>query len=323
MKLVKRYWILLKITYKQKRNEGKMILKNLSIGSKIKYGKYSIKNGTPYQLTWIVADKNHIGYPANSVTLVTDSIIDYLSIDTREPKNPISSAVQNVANDKWSISTLRQYLNKSGLSWYSQSHAYDESPNSSVLDNPLSNYDTNCAFLTNFTSDELSIMLKTTYTTVLSKIYNQSGVEYCTDNVLLMSNTEIGFANENNLEEGRVFEYFRLGGKFCKDNKYSSVCPKAQPNIFFLRTPDSGAVQRTRYCSAVGSLGYGRSSSSYGIRPVVNISDSINVSDNIDSDGYYTLNFNSVLPTIESVAWEFSNDLATNENVIIKIKVGG
>ena len=57
-------------------------LSNLANKSKVKFGSLY---GSP--IVWIVADKNHAGYPSNSVTLVTNQIIKMLCFDAAEPSN--------------------------------------------------------------------------------------------------------------------------------------------------------------------------------------------------------------------------------------------
>ena len=57
-------------------------LSNLANKSKVKFGSLY---GSP--IIWLVADKNHAGYPSNSVTLVTNQIIKMLCFDATEPSN--------------------------------------------------------------------------------------------------------------------------------------------------------------------------------------------------------------------------------------------
>ena len=52
------------------------ILSNLPLGALIKFGKHQVGTETAEPIIWMVADKNHSGYPANSVTLNAQKIID-------------------------------------------------------------------------------------------------------------------------------------------------------------------------------------------------------------------------------------------------------
>ena len=56
-----------------------------------------------------MADKNHAGYPSNSVTLVTNQIIKMLCFDATEPSNGNSDRC-NYGNNRYIYSNLRQWL---------------------------------------------------------------------------------------------------------------------------------------------------------------------------------------------------------------------
>ena len=62
-------------------------LSNLPIGAKVKFGKHSVNGETAQPITWVVVAKNHTGYPSNSVTLLTEKIIDLRAFDAKEPNN--------------------------------------------------------------------------------------------------------------------------------------------------------------------------------------------------------------------------------------------
>lgn len=48
-------------------------ISNLAVGAKVKFGSLHGK-----AIVWKIGDKNHSGYPANSVTLVMEQIIKIL-----------------------------------------------------------------------------------------------------------------------------------------------------------------------------------------------------------------------------------------------------
>ena len=54
---------------------------SLSVGDKIKFGKYQVETETPQEIIWKIADKNHNGYPIDSITLLTEKIIDLRGFD--------------------------------------------------------------------------------------------------------------------------------------------------------------------------------------------------------------------------------------------------
>ena len=58
-------------------------LSNLAIGSKVKFGSYSVNGETAQPIVWTIVAKNHTGYPDNSVTLHTSNIIDLRCFDAK------------------------------------------------------------------------------------------------------------------------------------------------------------------------------------------------------------------------------------------------
>ena len=90
-------------------------LSNLTVGSKIKFGTYKVEQSSIEPIIWLIADKNHNGYPANSVTLLTEKIIDLRGFDAKEPSNSNTDR-QKYGNNRYLHSNLRQWLNKSGQS---------------------------------------------------------------------------------------------------------------------------------------------------------------------------------------------------------------
>ena len=135
-------------------------ISNLSLNSKVKFGKYQGK-----QIIWKIADKNHSGYPSNSVTLVSDDIICLKAFDAKEPTNNVDTR-KAYGNNRYSYSNIRQWLNKSGYPWYTSQHSADTPPNGAGVDaNP---YDVESGFLTEFLNDELNAILDTTLLSVMS-----------------------------------------------------------------------------------------------------------------------------------------------------------
>ena len=104
-------------------------LSNLANKSKVKFGSLY---GSP--IIWIVADKNHAGYPSNSVTLVTNQIIKMLCFDATEPSNGNSDR-RSYGNNRYIYSNLRQWLNSPAAAgqWYTAQHSADQTPDSVSL----------------------------------------------------------------------------------------------------------------------------------------------------------------------------------------------
>lgn len=61
---------------------------------------------------WEIGDKNHAGYPANSTTLVAESIIKICCFDAMESDGILDR--ERYGNNRYSLANIRQWLNKSG-----------------------------------------------------------------------------------------------------------------------------------------------------------------------------------------------------------------
>ena len=135
-------------------------LSNLANKSKVKFGSLY---GSP--IVWIVADKNHAGYPSNSVTLVTNQIIKMLCFDATEPSNGNSDR-RGYGNNRYIYSNLRQWLNSPAAAgqWYTAQHSADQTPDSSHVWNGVNPYSGLAGFLNAFTANERAALLNTTIT---------------------------------------------------------------------------------------------------------------------------------------------------------------
>jgi hypothetical protein len=59
-------------------------ISSLAVGAKVKDPNSKFLN---VPILWRIADKNHSGYPANSVTLITEQMIAFRAFDAMEPAN--------------------------------------------------------------------------------------------------------------------------------------------------------------------------------------------------------------------------------------------
>lgn len=248
---------------------------NVSLNDKIKYGSYK---GAP--IIWRIADFNHPGYPSNSVTLISDVILCEKAFDAKEPINSDSDR-QKYGNNRYAHSNLRQWLNKRGSPWYEAQHSADAPPNSSgVSTNP---YDTEPGFLTEFTDDELSVLLETTLTVAKNTVTDRGGSETVVDKIFLASCTEVGFANENGIAEGVQFPIFT-------DNASRIAQHNGSNDYWWLRTPSASSSRSVRIVRSDGSRNNNDAYFAYGgVRPLCNLKSDILVSDSPDGDGCYTI----------------------------------
>ena len=279
------------------------LLSNLPIGAKIKFGKHSVNGETAQPITWVVVAKNHTGYPSNSVTLLTEKIIDLRAFDAKEPNNSDKDIAER-GNNTYSLSNIDQWLNSSKDSWYTPSHSADNAPSAGcVLYGTV--YDSRPGFLSNFTLTERTAILPTT---IIVTKYSHT-TETLSRGVFLPSATEIGAPLS--IADGSPWGYFaNTSSRMCTvtnqcvENTLSTNKPTASPYYWtwLLRSVNASDTYGVASVSQTGSVNYpGAWYGDEGIRPVVNIGGEQKVSDATDSDGCYVPVFNSAPPAPSTI----------------------
>ena len=144
-------------------------------------------------------------------------------------------------------------------------------------------------------------LLETTLTVALNIELDGGGSETVTDKVFLASNTEVGYENQNNIVEGRLFPIFsdfssRIAYITVEGLADSDYDRKPADDVTFwqwlLRTPTTGSSSATRVVDSSNGFGSFHAYSGYsGVRPLCNLSSSVFVSDNPDENGIYTITF--------------------------------
>ena len=271
-------------------------LSNLAVGSKVKFGKYQVNTEDAQPIVWTIVAKNHSctpAYPDNAITLHATEILDLRCFDAKELNN--GNPNRNAGNNRYSVSNIDQWLNKDavGGAWYSAAHSADQSPNSSSVLYANTPYASHPGFLNAFTDAEKAAILTTTIRVVKASTDGGS-YEDISRKVFLPSKTEVGLSNENSIAEGASWTNFTritYVTQQCFDNTLSSEKPSSKNTAWhwWTRTP--------LYTSAnnpwiVGSNGttmarqacYGQ----FGVRPALNLSSTLSVSDSTDADGCYT-----------------------------------
>lgn len=277
------------------------ILSNLPIGAKVKFGKYTVA-GVTHPITWLIVAKNHPNYPSNSVTLLSEKILDCLAVDALEPSNTDRDA-KSGGNNNYPYSNIDQWLNKDNVAgeWYATTHTYDQAPtNEYVLDKR--GYVNRAAFLNGFSTFEKDIILNTPisvkepYTAVILNIVRK---------VFLPSSTEVGEAFSP--PEGSTWEYFTINTgdssrrAFMSPQLFTDTTLPYLPSIitasqpWWLRTPYSGGYI-TEQVMEDGRFDRDHAYESSGIRPATCVTATSKVSDTTDSDGCYTFVWNSAPP---------------------------
>lgn len=272
-------------------------LSSLPIGAKIK-----VPHSVMGNIIFLKADQNHTGYPENSTTLITDELILLRAFDAKEPNNT-NSARRDYGNNRYSVSNIDHWLNSTASAgqWYSPQHSTDQSPNSTnvVSANP---YDTDAGFLNGFDEQFISAIQDTTITVARNTKTDGGGYDTLTRKVFLPSKAELFNQAENSIMEGSLLQYFQANTDSIRiakistyaaednNNKGSSSVTAGTANWYWMRTPNSSESYYVRNVNSSGSLGEHGANNGYdGVRPLCNLNSETPVSDQPDSDGYYSL----------------------------------
>lgn len=288
-------------------------LSNLPIGAKIKFGKHSVNGENAQSIIWLVIAKNHIStpaYPSNSITLLTEKLIDVRCFDEVEPS---SSNVARVGggNNRYSLSNIDQWLNKDNAAgnWYASQHSTDAPPSGlAQYINFETAYMNRPGFLNSFNNIEKNALLNTSIRVVKSST-DGSGYEDIVRKVFLPSITELGLGSENSIAEGAMWSYFNtynrqapLSNQAYNNTKWTTKPSVITENVaYWTRTPVYASPVQVRNVSNSGGIYY---TSAYygilGIRPAINLSSNLSISDTTDGDGCYTVIWNTA-PSAPSI----------------------
>lgn len=255
-------------------------------------------------IVWKIVDKNNQGYPADSITLITDKVIALKGFDAAEPNNSDSNRKGN-GNNNYKLSNIRQWLNANGENWYKVQHEADQAPTADYFWDKHNPYDKEPGFLTNF-SDSFKLNLVDTKLKVARHSLDGGGVEDVPDKIFLASSTEAGLGNELSTPEGYQYKGFTSNdsrkanpSQEALDNSTwkSSSLTTSSNSAWWLRTPYTSNSYGVRRVNGSGGL---YDSSAYfsvtGLRPLCNLKSEILVSDDKNSVGVYTLEFVPAIP---------------------------
>ena len=257
-------------------------ISSLAVGDKIEVpvlSAYQSRFGA--KIVFKVADKNHSGYPSNSVTLITEKIIQLMCSDAKEASNSNSDR-RNYGNNRHIHSNLLQWLNSNATAgnWYSAKHSADAPPtNANVWDN-YNEYDAWAGFLAMLDPKFVAELLDTTLTVVKSSTDGGS-YETFTAKMFLASTTEVGLANENGIAEGVRLAIFSNDAsrvayptaECVNSSEYkNSNFTTSKGWYWWLRTPYSSIAYVVRYVYSDGSLDiYSAYFGVGGVRPLCNL----------------------------------------------------
>ena len=283
------------------------LLSNLPNRALIKFGKHQVASETAQPIIWMVVDKNHSGYPANSVTLITQKIIDLRAYDAKEPNNTSNNNARSRGNTDYELSNINAWLNSSASAgnWYTPTHTYDAPPDDT---NALygTSYQSRPGFLYNFTELERFSILSTTL--------NVKNSKKVTTKVFLPSVVEAGGESTN--DDGSV-KFSGFSGTdsigYLTSQAYGNTTSVNKPEKigdyweYLSRTNNGQSIYTVR--SASTQIYEQPCAGTVGVRPVINLAANLKISDTVDSDGCYT-----VLPQSAPVISGSNTDLGTKGN---------
>ena len=276
------------------------LLSTLPAGTLVKDTNTKYNNAT---IIWRVLGHNHDGQGTTS--LEARDIITLKCFDAKEPTNSDSNR-QSYGNNRYLHSNILQWLNSDAAAnaWYSAQHSADQKPDSSNVwaqsGTPINPYDTEAGFLSNFSADLKAALQTVSKVTAKNTVTDGGGYETVSSKVFLLSTTEVGLANENNVAEGSIYAYYQADNT--NNRRLKNLATGAEGNYsgasspwhWWLRTPISGYSRSARIVLTDGSLNdgiafYGTS----GVAPAYVLLSSVTVSDNPDSDGAYVIEWNA------------------------------
>jgi hypothetical protein len=247
---------------------------NLPIGALVRDDSTKF-NGTP--IVWRVVAQNHVGYPANSTTLMTRGDLGNFAVDAKEPTNPDSNRTV-FGNNRYIHSNIDQWLNSNGTAnnWYSARHSYDAPPIAANVDsNPYYDRD---GFKRNLSTKFVNSVYTTNLVVSKSTVLDGGGTETFARQVFLASITEIGFLHDYITAQGTRLAYF------------NTTASRSYSSIWCTRTPAYNTSSFTyRIHKAGDQLAIHTAISSMAIRPLCNIQNTSVVSSSADANGIYSL----------------------------------
>ena len=273
------------------------------------------------KIVFKVADKNHSGYPSNSVTLITEKIIQLMCSDAKESGNSVADR-NSYGNNRHIHSNLLQWLNSNAAagSWWSSQNTGDTAPTNANVYQNYNEYDQWAGFLAMLDPNFVASILDTTLTVAKNTVTDGGSYETFTKKMFLASTTEVGLANENSIAEGALLALFSNNAsriaypsaECVSNSEYTNSGFNASAGWYWwLRTPNSSGAYSVRSVYSDGTLDNGSVAcgGGRGVRPLCNLLSSILVSDTVNSSGNYEIIYNaapSAPPSITAPATAYS-----------------
>ena len=204
-----------------------MLLKDLPIGTRV------VDNDTKYlgePIVWLVADKNHKGYPNNSVTLLSEKILCRKCFDAPEKKSASTGVIAaDNGNGVYYVSNINSWLNSASHYWYYKTHSADTPPGpenfNSDYDKKYS-YENESGFLTNFSSGLSRSLLPTSLTTIDFTRHIQEGNNQYYEKPLIRMSASVFLPSEVEIND-RYWAYMaddRIHNNYDDHDHYKHQC---------------------------------------------------------------------------------------------------
>lgn len=267
----------------------KKYLKSLRVGDKVRFGKMYRE-----PLDWIVVEKEHNGYPENTVTLTTEKYVATLAFDAAEPYAE-NDDMKWYGRGRYKVSNIRQWLHStaSAGNWYSAQHSVDHAPAKGYVD--YDHYENFAGFMHEFDPQEVGMLVDTTRDVPTCPYFLVGSNETVTDKMFLFTDLELGQATLAKdiiqwyrtranrtcyLSADAISHAWSIGSRnLSEEEPYpmltASGYPSDRDSVYQLDT-DGDRVQRYAYRSA-------------GVRPACNLSGDTLITSEPDEDGYYTV----------------------------------
>ena len=250
-----------------------LLPKDMVLGSTFKLGKYQVESETPWPIEWEIVHQTD-----DYQIAMTKQIIDCRCFDAKESTNPNNDR-KKYGNNNWQYSNIEQFLNSDQANWYSAQHQYDAPPSSANVWNNHNPYDTHKGFLYHWSNEDKSLLKD--YTLTLANHSVDGGGSYTwTGKVFLPTYTQMGFGQNNSINEGVQFSKFidnasriKSINKYCaENNKWCIDNSKTEgTNWYYWMSsvlPSYSYYVRLVYYDGSG-YGYAAHNGSYGLAPCI------------------------------------------------------
>lgn len=269
-------------------------VEDLSVGSKIKFGAYSVSGEEPHKVAWIKVHRDN--------TLYNEFVEDILPFDAREPLNHFRNR-RTYGNNRYSMSNVCGFINSEKVDWFKGLSETDTPPTEEYIGDENPGYKNKPGFLSFFQPWELELILMSKVATKLND--NDVDISDGVDEPVRYDDAfqRVFLASWDNIfgekfYEGEQWDYFaNYGGRTCDASdacvKFSWATEKLNLDYdaacgYFLRTCHSNEVCYVKKIDTYGDCeNEVASSGDTGLRVALVIDPNAMVSDEPDGDGYY------------------------------------